>query len=220
MHPRDYKFKPIFDRVIPCSCRKEKMDKERQERYLRHCQLPEDAGNKNFNNFKVDDCTREAHQAALDLVNENGIKWLTLLGKVDMGKTHLLIAICKKWMENGKPARYAHVPLMLEELRKGYDLEGENAYHYKLDFFCKVSLLALDDLGVQKPTDWAMERLNTIIDYRYINGLPLIVTTNKSLDVIPGDDEHRIASRLRRANWCKVVAIEGPEYSSRSKKGQ
>jgi len=80
-----------------------------------------------------------------------------------------------------------------------------------------AKLLVLDDLGVQRPTEWAMERLMTIINHRYENGLPLMATKNKSVESLPGDDEGRIGSRLKRFVPGKVVVMEGPEYITRRK---
>jgi len=187
---------------------------------LKHCQLPEATENMTFKNFKVDSVTKEAYGAAQKIANEDELKWLTLIGPVDVGKTHLAVAICRRWLERGKPARYAYVPLLLDELRAGFELEGDYSYRAKFEFFCNVPLLVLDDLGVERSTGFARENLNTIIDYRYMHALPLVVTLNKRIDEIPGDDEHRIASRLQRFPEGKVVAIEGEEYRLRDKRGK
>lgn len=193
------------------------MEQVRKDRLFEHCQLPYKSENLTFDNFKVNKqwlSLQEAKLAAMELAEESSdIRWLTLFGQVDCGKTHLAIAICRRWLERGKPARYVLVPLMLDELRRGYDREGTESYDAKLEFLMKVDLLVLDDLGTQTPTLWAMERLMMIIDYRYINGLPLVVTTNKSLAELPGDDEHRIGSRLRRFTPSKTIIIDAPEYT-------
>ena len=47
-----------------------------------------------------------------------------------------------------------------------------------------ASLLVLDDFGTQNATGWAQEKLFQILNYRYINKLPLVVTTNLLLDEI------------------------------------
>ena len=79
----------------------------------------------------------------------------------------------------------------------------------------EVPLLVLDNLGVQRPTEWAMERLMTIINHRCENGLSLMVTTNKSIENLPGDDDGRIGSRLKRFVPGKVIVMEVPEYVTR-----
>jgi DNA replication protein DnaC len=50
----------------------------------------------------------------------------------------------------------------------------------------------IDDFGTQNATPWAQEKLFQILNYRYINRLPLVLTTNIAL----ADIEGRIRSRL------------------------
>ena len=216
VHPIGEDGKPRYGEVVPCVCSQERMLKERYEHMLKFCQLPVATESWTFENFDYSGPLREAYEAALELAEERGIKWLTLVGPVDTGKSHLAVAICRRWLARGKPARYVLVPLMLEELRAGYQFEGE--YDRRLEFLLKVHLLVLDDLGTQKPTEWAVEKLMQVIDYRYVNALPLVVTTNKPLDNLPGDTEHRIGSRLLRATFGKVVTINAHEYRLRKKK--
>jgi len=183
---------------------------------LKFCQLPAATEDWLFEKFDYSGPLREAYDAALELAEERGIKWLTLVGQVDTGKSHLAIAICHRWLARGKPARYVLVPLMLEELRAGYQSEGQ--YERRMEFLLNVPLLVLDDLGAQRPTEWAMEKLMQIVDYRYVNALPLVVTTNKPPSDLPGDTEHRIGSRLLRATFGKVVTINAHEYRLRNKR--
>ncbi len=71
-----------------------------------------------------------------------------------------------------------------------------------------ASLLVLDDFGTQNATGWAQEKLFQILNYRYINKLPLVVTTNLSLDEI----EARIRSRLADRDLVTDVRIHAPDY--------
>ena len=200
-----------------CECKREEHERSRRQMLLKYCELPYGSEDTTFDNFRVDKrwpSLLEAKQAAIELAEEStDTKWLILLGEVDCGKSHLAVAICRKWLERSRPARYVLVPIMLDDLRSGYNAkEGADTYDKKLNFLFKVDLLVLDDLGTQTPTPWAMERLMMIIDYRYVNGLPLVVTTNKDLTNLPGDDEHRIGSRLMRFRDSRQIVIESPEY--------
>lgn len=217
VHPLGGDGKPRYGEVIPCVCSRERLLRERYERMLKFCQLPAATEDWTFENFDASGALREAYEAALELAEERGIKWLTLVGPVDVGKSHLSVAICRRWLARGKPARYVLVPLMLEELRSSYQWEGE--YDRQLDFLLKVPLLVLDDLGTQKPTEWVIEKLMLVVDYRYVNALPLVVTTNRPLDDLPGDTERRIGSRLLRAPFGKVVYIDATEYRLRRRRG-
>lgn len=214
VHPLDESGKPQYNQVVPCECSRERVLKERYAQMLKFCQLPVATEKWTFETFDANGPLQEAYDVSLQLAEERGdIRWLSLVGDVDVGKSHLAVAICRRWLARGKPARYSLVPLMLEELRWGYDREG--GYERLMNLLLTVPLLVLDDLGTQKPTEWAVEKLMQIVDYRYVNGLHLVVTTNRSLDDLPGDNEHRIGSRLLRANFARVVAIDAPEFRLR-----
>ncbi len=68
-------------------------------------------------------------------------------------------------------------------------------------------VLLLDDIGVARSTDWAMEFLNDLVDERYENQLPMIVTSNLlDLRAEIGD---RMASRL--GHRAVVIPFNGPD---------
>lgn len=51
-----------------------------------------------------------------------------------------------------------------------------------IDSLNKYSLLIIDNLGIQRSTEFALEQVFNVIDSRYRSKLPLIVTTNMTLD--------------------------------------
>ncbi len=198
-----------YSQVVPCECVREKLEREKRGRLLRWCELPEATEHMTFENFKRTKHLEEAYQTARSVAEEEeGAKWLTLMSEVYHGKTHLAVAICRRWLARGKPARYAYVPLLLEELRRGFREGGDNSYEARFDMFLNVPLLVLDDLGTENPTPWVQEKLDTIVDYRLMHGLNLVVTTNFGYEELPV----RIASRLSRAG--RIVLIEGPPRST------
>jgi len=66
----------------------------------------------------------------------------------------------------------------------------------------------MDDFGTQNATAWAQEKLFQILNYRYINHFPLVVTTNLLLEQIEG----RIRSRLEDPELVTRVFIQAPDY--------
>lgn len=200
----------LFGQAVRCSCRQEADQKEREAQVLVYCQLPVGSEDYTFEKYNQKLGSKEAFGAAL-AVAKGELAWLVLNAGRDRGKTHLAIAICRHWLALGKVARYVHVPLLLDELREGFG-DAERGFEERFNHFKNVHLLVLDDLGVQAPKPWANERLQTLIDYRYINQLPLVVTVNKSLNELPGDDEGRIESRFKRMESSKIVLIECLEY--------
>ncbi|KKL54860.1 hypothetical protein LCGC14_2261200 [marine sediment metagenome] len=204
--------------VKRCVCQKKNDANRKRLALLLGCKLPKDADRFTFDTFKVFPDLQEAYDACVAFASgRSDVEWLTLLAGVDKGKSHLAIAICHTFIKRGIPARYLFVPSGLDALRAGYDAEGEQGYEAQLRHMIAVDLLVLDDLGAQVPTPWAMEKLMMIIDERYMAGLPLVVTTNKALNMLPGDDEGRIGSRIMRHPHAQVITIKGPEYRMRSK---
>ncbi len=66
----------------------------------------------------------------------------------------------------------------------------------------------MDDFGTENATAWAQEKLFQILNYRYINNLPLLITTNLSLNQLEG----RISSRLQDPELVTRVKILAPDY--------
>ncbi len=175
-----------------------------------------------LNKFRISDgkkvypSLQEARDYAIQLAEGQGdIRWLVLMSGVDRGKSYLSKCICKRWLERGLSARYTSVPDLLIELREGFKKTGEQSYYPMHQFFCKVSLLVLDDLGMEyhrrdeEGNDWAMEQLEDIINNRYENERHMIVTTNKGMDEL----SPRIASRLQRYTKSRIVVMDdSPEY--------
>ena len=51
-----------------------------------------------------------------------------------------------------------------------------------IDSLNQYSLLIIDDLGIERSTEFALEQVFNVIDSRYRSKLPLIVTTNMTLE--------------------------------------
>jgi len=179
--------------------------------YLRMCELPVASEDMTLANFIVYEELKEAFECAEAIANGSGPDWLVLSGGIDCGKTHLAVALCRHWISRGKPAKYAYVPLLLHELREGYDHEGDESFTYRFNVYCSVPMLVLDDLGAEHTTPWAQEKLDTIIDYRLMHALPLVITTNLMIEELPP----RISSRVQRHRHAHLIGIDAPEFRLR-----
>ena len=51
-----------------------------------------------------------------------------------------------------------------------------------IDSLNQYSLLIIDDLGIERNSEFALEQVFSVIDARYRSNKPLIVTTNLTLD--------------------------------------
>lgn len=206
----------IYSEFLRCSCRKKESEEKRRLLLLKNCHLPPFAGLMTFKNFEVYPAVKTAHRVAVDIAEKpDEIAWLAFLGENGNGKTHLAIAICKAWIRAGIPAHYVLTSLLLEELRQGYQIEkGEYSYDNRFRYYCNVPLLLLDDYGIESRTPWVQEKLDTIIDYRLMNNLSLILTSNSTLDEMP----EKIKSRLIRHPDSQIVAIIAEDYKLRGNK--
>lgn len=204
----------LFGRAVPCSCRQEAWKKERLVALERYCELPPMGESMTFGKFEVYPEVGEAYRVAKKVASSpNEFHWVMFTGLNDTGKTHLAMAICQEWIKQGVVAKYIFVPLLLDELREGFGRSGDERYEARFKRFCSVPLLVLDDLGAESPTRWVNEKLETLVDYRYMNNLSLVVTTNKT----PEELSPRLGSRLVRHPKAQIVRVGCGEYALRKK---
>jgi len=105
------------------------------------------------------------------------------------------------------PTLFLTVPDLLDTLRAAYDSE-DTTFERRFDDVRSAQLLVLDDFGTQHASGWAQEKLFQIMNYRYINKLPTVITSNLLLDEM--DD--RIRSRLADPELVAQVRISAPDY--------
>jgi len=151
-------------------------------------------------NFVTRAGTKEAYQAALDFVaGKAKHHFLTFCGEAGRGKTHLSLGIAWHWLENMGLVKYYQAETLLDDLRRGYnadDPERQYSFDQLMKWLKSVDLLVIDDLGVEKATEWAMAKLDTIIDHRYLNECKTVFTTNLGTSALAARGEQRVASRL------------------------
>lgn len=133
--------------------------------------------------------------------------WLLLQGDYGCGKTHLAAAIANFAVGIGVPTLFITVPDLLDSLRFTYQTTG-TSFEERFEEIRRAPLLILDDFGTQNATAWAQEKLFQILNYRYVNRLPLVLTTNLTLNQIEG----RIRSRLEDPEIVTRVKILAPDY--------
>ena len=206
---------PNFGRLEVCVCRQRDVSQQVRERLYSLSRLDELKG-LTFNTFQARGRKGlgEMQSTSLEMAfnqaqhYSRSLKgWLLLQGGYGAGKTHLAAAIANFAVEMGVPTLFLTVPDLLDMLRFSYD-SSDTTFEERFNEIRNASLLVLDDFGTQNATGWAQEKLFQILNYRYINKLPLVVTTNLLLDEI----EARIRSRLADPELVTTCRIIAPDY--------
>ena len=132
-------------------------------------------------------------------------KGLMFLGGFGTGKTFLAACIANALLDEGFSVLMTNFPRLVNTL---FGMrEGKQEY---IDSLNKYSLLIIDDLGVERQSEYVAEVVQNIIDSRYRAGLPLIITSNLSQkDFTETQDiaKSRLYSRI--AEMCLPLVVNG-----------
>lgn len=201
--------------LVPCECKRDELRHNAWEKARRNSGLPRNLHDQSLGNFRQT-IQPEAFRAAIDFCNHPDRCWLVLAGEAGTGKTHLAAGIVNRLLTTpGWRPLYYVVPELLDYLRSLTFREGpERDRDWKA--IREASVLVLDDYGTEKGSEWADEALFKLIDFRYANQLPLVVTTNLLWDEMPA----RIASRFQDRARSRVVTLRQGDYRQSKHRAQ
>ena len=134
---------------------------------------------------------------------------LLLFGDVGTGKSFFAGCIANALLERDVPVLMTNFPSILNRLT-GVFSEDRADFIASLELY---DLLIIDDLGVERSTEYAMEQMFYVIDSRYRSRKPMIITTNLRLEEIknPPDLAHaRIYDRILER--CAPILFAGKTF--------
>lgn len=170
---------------------------------------------KHVYNFEGSEKERDKAIKALD---NKGHVFIT--GTTGTGKTHFGIGLLlDRFAENlyyreemdridfkyTKPRFLSAVELFLE-LKESFKGDGEKSI---LDKYTRPYVLLIDDIGAEKVTDWSRQVFYTLIDRRYVNMKPTIITSNLSMAEFAEKFDDRVASRI--ADMGEIITLTGKD---------
>lgn len=133
---------------------------------------------------------------------------LLLYGDVGTGKTFSSACIANALLDKKIPVVMTSFVKLLEKTR-GFDEDDESIIRQ----LNKAKLLVIDDLGAERGSDYALEKVYDIVDSRYRANLPMILTTNLDLEEMKAERDIR-RSRIydRIFEVCYPVKFTGISF--------
>jgi DNA replication protein DnaC len=201
-----------------CKCEAERLQKEEAERKeFDRIQLVHEMRRRCFQDeamqgwtFANDDMANEKVTKAMQKYVDNFPefkkqgKGLLLYGHCGTGKTYAACEVANALIDQGYSVLVTNFAKVLNSLQATYE---KQAY---IDSINRNALLILDDLGIERDTSFAREQVYNIIDARYRAGLPMIITTNLTMDKIKSTqdiDNMRIYDRILER--CFPIEVNG-----------
>jgi DNA replication protein DnaC len=178
--------------------RKEGKKQKEKIRSIKYCGISRIYYDKTFSNFKILK-NSEVYYLSLKFAKEfrNNEIWgkgLFLVGIPGSGKTHLLAAIIdyiarlyKRYLEPGSLI-YRKAGDLIAEIE---DSISSTSFQDLINRYKTVPLLLLDDL------ERTSKELNEIIDYRYKNSLPIVMTSTKKFSRLSKTIQRTIRMRCK-----------------------
>lgn len=210
-----------FEVYKQCDC----VDKKKIDRAFKSSKITWEFQKKTFDNFILADVSpvvRDAYHCArqyiIDFEQIKGERQnsIALLGRPGCGKTHILCAIANDLMSEGKRVLYFPWVEGFNEIKDDLSMTEE-----RINRMQKVDVLFIDDMwkGREKPTPFQIEQMFAVINYRYMEHKPVLISSERDIDQMCDMDE-ALGSRINE--MCKdyrVILKGGRELNYRLKDG-
>jgi DNA replication protein DnaC len=167
---------------------------------------------------------RPGTEAGFAAVREYADQWppeggrgLIITGPVGVGKSHLAAAAVNELIPRGVSAVFQNVPELLARFKATYRQGAGEKESDLLRGLEEADLVVLDDLGAEKVTEWTESMLYQVIDARYRQKRPVVVTSNLRVYGPADTLEAAIGTRSldRLVEVSDLVGLKGESYRRR-----
>jgi DNA replication protein DnaC len=205
------------DVARPCDCRAERLNRGRSRGIA--SAIPARYRGVSFDRPPISDMTRDMTtrhvvQAARNYVenldgNIDQGRGIWFMGGTGTGKTTLGMLIASEALKAGKTVGIYFAPKLLTRIRQTYqEADTENAYSQFFERVTSVDILYIDDLGSERRTDWVVEQLYAVVNERYENQRPMLVTSNAEGEVV-AEGQQQLEDQIGRRTISRLVEICG-----------
>lgn len=185
------------------------------QRKIKAAQITEEFKSKTFTSFDVTDrpdkikeakSVAQSYVIAFAKIRNEKQNSIALMGNPGCGKTHLLAAVSNNLLSKGIEVFYFPWVEGMKELTNA-DFEQKQDIIHRMQ---QCEVLFLDDLfkGRGKPTDYQFETAWAVLNYRYLNNLPILVSTERSISDLLDIDE-AMGSRIAEVTRDYKAVING-----------
>lgn len=211
--------------VVRCVCKcesKELEEKKKQEEYeeqMRRINRLKEASMMDkkyrevtFDKYEVREENKKVFEMAKkyvdrfqDMYKKN--QGLLLYGPVGAGKSFTAACIGNYLLDNAKPVIMTSFVKILQDI---WENDREAEY---ITILNSASLLIVDDLGTERETDYALEKVYNIIDSRVRANKPMIITSNLELnDMMECEDIRKKRIYDRILECCYPMYVGGKSF--------
>lgn len=170
-----------------------------------------------FSNYQVTDENRRVFGIAKKYVENFDVmlsknQGILFWGNVGTGKSYTAAVIANELIDRMHSAIMTSFIKLLNEMMQfgGNDTDKRLSAADYIQKLNQAQLLVIDDLGAERGTDFALEKVYDIIDSRYRSGKPIILTTNLEMSQMKNCDDiryNRIYDRI--FEMCYPVKVDG-----------
>lgn len=220
----DGKAIPMLDKLmiirISCKCVRDRQEQEKQrenllkqDRLRQNCFISKNQIAYTFEN--ADEYTdKEIIKKAKNYVKHfeemrKDNVGLLLYGNVGSGKTYIACSIANAIItEYSYMVKMRNFAQILNDLQKGGFNLDRNEY---IEQITSPTLLILDDFGIERNTEYALEQIYNVINARYLKARPTIITTNLNFKDIEKEQEDIMLGRIysRIIEMCLPLRVTG-----------
>lgn len=192
--------------AIPCECR----TRNKIKNQWKSCGLNHEMSNYTFETFKIwNKASEDMKEIALAYftdfkdIKRNRKNSIMMCGQVGCGKTHLSVAIAINMIKNNIKVVYMPYRDIIRKIKQNMlDVEY---YEKSISKYQTAEVLLIDDLFKGKVTDSDINIMFEIINYRYLNFLPIIVSSEFTVENLLAFDQG-VGSRIYE--MCKNYIVE------------